>query len=122
MLETRFSHIVAFSDLLRGLLNEKRLIEVDYTKDCIDVYRDIVKYSLRITKDYRILAYAEANSSMDRSAPPACPFPSWVPDWSQSKSLFALPHLRDVVSYLRNEESLPDNVPLDKWETDLNDY
>ena len=66
MLETRFSHIVAFSDLLRGLLNEKRLIEVDYTKDCIDVYRDIVKYSLRITKDYRILAYAEANSSMDR--------------------------------------------------------
>ena len=101
---------------------QRKLVDVDYTKDYIDVYRNIVRYTLPITKDYRILAYAEANPSNERSTPIASSIPTWIPNWSQKKPLDPTNLLRDVVTCMRNEESMSSNVSLDKWETDLNDY
>ncbi|KAK0105493.1 hypothetical protein ONS95_004145 [Cadophora gregata] len=89
---------------------QNKLIDIDYTKDFIDVYRDIVRYTLPILKNYRIISYAECNPQLDgRGVSQASQFPTWVPDWTQKKPLYPRPLLRDVAT-------------LEKIYADPNDY
>ncbi|KAL2062480.1 hypothetical protein VTL71DRAFT_6746 [Oculimacula yallundae] len=80
------------------------LVDVDYSKDSIEVYQSIVKYTLARTRDYRILSHAEANYSLDKSKVNASYFfPTWVPDWSHQKFSYRYCRLRNVANFIMTQ-------------------
>jgi hypothetical protein len=55
------------------------LIEPSYTKDVVDVYRDIAKFLIIEHGDLQILSHAGGSTTTSN-------WPSWVPDWRHEKA------------------------------------